>query len=58
MSLVHNERAKLSATFLNNIAVAVIGSGLIAPFFVALYGLGNLTPDQIGSSDSPRRVGF
>ncbi len=47
MSLIHNERAKLSATFLNNIAVGVIGSGLIAPFFVALYGLGNLTAEQI-----------
>lgn len=47
MSLIDNERAKLSATFLNNIAVAVIGSGLIAPFFVVLYGLGNLNTDQI-----------
>lgn len=47
MSLIDNERAKLSATFLNNIAVAVIGSGLIAPFFVVLYGLGNLSADQV-----------
>lgn len=47
MSLIDNERAKLSATFLNNIAVAVIGSGLIAPFFVVLYGLGNFSGEQI-----------
>lgn len=46
-TLVGNERAKLSATFLNNVAVAVLGSGLIAPFFVMLYGLGNLSADQI-----------
>ena len=45
--LVSNECVKLSATFLNNVAVAVIGSGLIAPFFVVLYGLGSLSADQI-----------
>ena len=34
--LARNERIKLSATFLNNIAVAVIGTGLVAPFFAVL----------------------
>jgi hypothetical protein len=59
MSLIDNERAKLSATFSNNIAVAVIGSGLIAPFFVVLYGLENFSGER--GSDSwglPRQVGF
>lgn len=44
---VRHERSKLSATFINNIAVAVIATGLVAPFFTALYGLTNLTAEQI-----------
>lgn len=45
--VARNERIKLSATFLNNLAVAVIGAGLVAPFFAVLYGLSNLTSDQM-----------
>lgn len=40
MSLVHNERTKLTATFLNTVAVATIGASLVVPFFALLYGLG------------------
>jgi hypothetical protein len=32
-NLVHNEKAKLHATFLNNLAAAAIVGGLIAPVF-------------------------
>jgi uncharacterized membrane protein YdjX (TVP38/TMEM64 family) len=32
-NLVHNEKQKLHATFLNNLAVAAIVGGLIAPVF-------------------------
>lgn len=47
MHLVRNERLKLSAAFLNTIAVTIIGTGLVAPFFAFLYGLSNLTSDQV-----------
>ena len=45
--LARNERKKLSATFLNNVAVAVIATGLVAPFFAVLYGLSSLTAEQV-----------
>ena len=47
MSLIDNERRKLTATFLNNVAVTIVGTGLVAPFFAILYGLSNLTMDQV-----------
>ena len=47
MNLSHNERVKLTAAFLNNLAVAIIGTGLVAPFFAILYGLSNLDSGQI-----------
>ena len=47
MSMWHDEKAKLTAAFVNNIAVAVIVAGCVAPLFSILYGLGNLTPDQV-----------
>lgn len=40
MSLVHNERTKLLATALNNVAVATIVTALIAPAASFLYGTG------------------
>lgn len=58
MSLIHNEQAKLTATFLNNVAVAIIGAGLIVPFFAVLCGLSNLEPWQIRNSPSPRLFGL
>jgi hypothetical protein len=39
MSLVHNERVKLSATALNNTAIATVVTGLIAPAASFAYGL-------------------
>jgi hypothetical protein len=44
---VENERKKLAATFLNNVAVTIVGTGLVAPFFAALYGLSAMTPEQV-----------
>lgn len=35
MSLIHNERIKLTATFLNGVAIAVIAVGGLAPMFTA-----------------------
>ncbi|MGI4953088.1 MAG: hypothetical protein ACRYGM_14895 [Janthinobacterium lividum] len=39
MSLVHNERLKLSATALNNASVGTVVTGLIAPSASFLYGV-------------------
>lgn len=47
MSLVHNERIKLTATFLNTTAVAVLAAGLIGPFFAVLYGLSSMSSEQV-----------
>lgn len=41
MNLVQNERIKLTATALNNIAVATIVTALIAPAAGFLYGTAN-----------------
>ncbi|MBY0295607.1 MAG: hypothetical protein K2X71_06155 [Methylobacterium sp.] len=46
-SVVGTERTKLSATFLDTVAVAITGTGLVAPFFASLYGLSTLSADQI-----------
>lgn len=40
MSLVQNERTKLLATALNNVAVATVVTALIAPAATFLYGAG------------------
>ena len=36
MSLVRNEQAKLSATYLNGVAIAVVAGGGIAPWIALL----------------------
>lgn len=38
MSLIHNERIKLLATYLNGLAIAVFAVGALAPIFSSLYG--------------------
>lgn len=38
MSLVHNERTKLTATWLNTLASASIAAGGISPLVAILYG--------------------
>ena len=39
MSLVHNERVKLTAAWLNGMASAAVAAGVIAPLVAAFYGL-------------------
>ncbi|MDQ0512711.1 amino acid transporter [Ancylobacter amanitiformis] len=38
MSLVHNERTKLSATYLNGVAIAVMAVGGLGPLISVLNG--------------------
>ncbi|HEY1934173.1 MAG TPA: hypothetical protein VGG99_19370 [Acetobacteraceae bacterium] len=46
MDMIFNERTRLFATFLNNIAVATIVTSLIAPAVSYFYGVGNLAPNR------------
>ena len=39
MSLVHNERLKLTANWLNTLAAGIIVTGVVAPAVAALYGV-------------------
>jgi hypothetical protein len=41
--LVHNERTKLTASWLNTLATALIAAGVFAPAIAVLYGLSNLS---------------
>ena len=40
MSLVHNERTKLTATYLNGLAIALFAVGGLAPIFSRAFGEG------------------
>jgi hypothetical protein len=37
MSLIDNERVKLTATYMNGVAIAVIAIGSLAPLFSYIY---------------------
>ncbi|MBP7001811.1 hypothetical protein [Amaricoccus sp.] len=37
-TLIHNERTKLTATFINGMALTVFAVGGLAPFIAAAYG--------------------
>ena len=37
MNLVHNELAKLTATYVNGLAIAIFAVGGLAPLFTSLY---------------------
>lgn len=39
MSLVHNERTKVTAAYLNSAASAFFGAGVVAPLAAAVFGL-------------------
>ena len=43
MYLVENERTKLTASWLNALAVALIAAGVFAPAAALLYGLSQLS---------------
>jgi VIT1/CCC1 family predicted Fe2+/Mn2+ transporter len=38
MSLIHNEQAKLTATYFNGLAIAVFAVGALAPVFSYAFG--------------------
>jgi hypothetical protein len=42
MSLVHNERTKLTATWISGLATAFIAAGLFAPLAALAYGITEL----------------
>lgn len=46
MSLVHNEQTKLSATWLNTLATALVAAGTFAPVAALFYGFSNSAPDR------------
>ena len=39
MSLIHNERTKLTANYLNTAATGFFGAGVVAPLAAAVFGL-------------------
>ncbi|MDO5613625.1 MAG: hypothetical protein Q4G14_10355 [Paracoccus sp. (in: a-proteobacteria)] len=41
MTLIRNERTKLTATFINGLAIAIFAVGGLAPLFSAAYGTSN-----------------
>jgi hypothetical protein len=41
--LVHNERTKLTASWLNTLATALIAAGVFAPGIAVLYGISSLS---------------
>ena len=47
LSLVHNERTKLTATWLNTLATALVAAGTFGPFAAQLYGLSSPVVDRI-----------
>lgn len=40
-----NERLKLRATYLNNLAVALLATGIIGPILAVIYGTGAKSTD-------------
>jgi len=42
MFLVHNERTRLTANWLNTLATALVAAGVFAPGIAVLYGLSSL----------------
>ena len=47
MSLVHNERTKLTATWFNTLATALVATGGIAPVAAWLYGIADLKIEKL-----------
>jgi hypothetical protein len=43
MSNIQNERAKLTANWLNMLATALLAAGFLAPFGVVIFGMGSGT---------------
>ena len=47
MFLVHNERTKLTANWLNTLATALVAAGVFAPAAALVYGLSPQPPEKI-----------
>ena len=47
MSLVHNERTKLTATWFSTMATALLAAGVIAPVAALLYGLADIRVERL-----------
>ncbi len=47
MSLIHNERTKLTATWLNTLATALLAAGAIAPVAALLYGIADVRTGRL-----------
>jgi hypothetical protein len=47
MSVIHNERVKLTATWLNTLTSATATVGVLAPLASIVYGLGPLHPSLV-----------
>ena len=46
MFLVHNERIKLTANWLNALATALVAAGTFAPFAALVYAFSNAMADR------------
>ena len=42
MNLIHNERIKLSASWVNALAVTIVATGVIAPMAAVAFGLSTI----------------
>jgi hypothetical protein len=42
MSIVHNERIKLTANWINGLATAIVTAGALAPLAAVIYGLSSM----------------
>jgi Na+/melibiose symporter-like transporter len=42
VSLVHNERTKLTASWFNGLATALVAAGLFAPLVAMAYGISDM----------------
>ena len=47
MSLIHNEQTKLTATALNNVAVAFVIAGFVGPVVAVGYGTEAMARDAV-----------
>lgn len=47
MSLIHNEQTKLTATALNNVAVAFVIAGFVGPMVAVGYGSEAMARDAV-----------
>ena len=45
--LIHNERTKLTATWLNTLATALVAAGVFAPAVALLYGLSQVSVSTV-----------